>query len=216
MRITASAAPRPWLPIAAGRRLEGSRDRTDPVDTVVTGQPPLLAVPDTRQGHDYSCGASALQAVLMYYGLEYSELELMEMLGTDPREGTPPDALARVAGELGFQSEVRENLTLEDLEAILQEGVPAIVDCQAWRDEEQQKQPWSEVWESGHYMVLVGMDAENLYFEDPSLLGSRGSIPRAEFEERWHDYESNGKVYHNTAIVVRGKPAPPPAVIYVP
>jgi len=38
-------------------------------------------------------------------------------------------------------------------------------------------------------MILLGADEENLYFEDPALLGSRGVIPRAEFVERWHDYE---------------------------
>ena len=64
-------------------------------------------------------------------------------------------------------------------------------------------------------MVLLSTDAENLYFEDPSLLGPRGVIPRAEFVERWHDYEGDppldptDRKYVRMAMFFRGgRPAP--------
>ncbi len=64
-------------------------------------------------------------------------------------------------------------------------------------------------------MVLLGMDAANLYFEDPSLLGARGVIPRAEFVDRWHDYEgdppldASDQKYSHMAIFLKGdRPAP--------
>ena len=88
-----------------------------------------------------------------------------------------------------------------------------IVDLQAWRD--RTDLPWTETWDDGHYMVLLGMDGENLYFEDPSLLGSRGTIPRSEFIDRWHDYEGDppldptDRKYVRMAIFLRGsRPAP--------
>lgn len=175
---------------------------------------PLLPVPDTRQSTIYSCGAAALQAVLMYWGVEYREDELMEMLGTDPEQGTHPESIVRVARELGFEAELREGMTLEDLSRLVGEGVPVIVDCQAWREGDQP--PWRDTWEDGHYMVVIGIDSENVYFEDPSALGSRGFIPRDEFLERWHDYEAGGRQFLQAGIVIRGaRPEPPPAFIYV-
>jgi uncharacterized protein len=60
------------------------------------------------------------------------------------------------------------------------------------------------------------------YVEDPSLLGSRGVIPRPEFKERRHDYEGKppfdktDRAYRAMGIFIEGaKPAPPPAFAHV-
>ena len=47
---------------------------------------PLLT--STRQSTEYSCGASALQAVLSYWGKDVEEQELMQRLHTSPETGT--------------------------------------------------------------------------------------------------------------------------------
>ncbi|HPZ10016.1 MAG TPA: C39 family peptidase [Candidatus Eremiobacteraeota bacterium] len=184
----------------------------------------LLNLPDTRQTTDYSCGASSLQSVLMYWtGTEYTEEELIEKLNTTTN-GTHPDDIVRVTRQEGLQAELKENLTLEDLEKEIKAGRPVIVDGQAWRDGEDLEKPWSEVWESGHYMVLIGMDKENIYFEDPSLFGSRGSMKREEFLERWHDYEGEtpfnpekSRPYIHLGIFIRGDkpPTPPPPILHI-
>jgi uncharacterized protein len=176
-------------------------------------EPELLPVPDTRQSTDYSCGASALQAVLMYYGEEYLETDLMKMLGTT-HDGTNPRDIVRVARELDFKAELREHCTFEDIEKSLKEKVPVLISGQAWRDGEDLKKPWKDVWESGHYMVIIGLDDKNVYIEDPSLLGSKGFIPRDEFMERWHDVDE--KKYEQMAIFIKGKkPSPPPPFIHI-
>jgi hypothetical protein len=41
-----------------------------------------------------------------------------------------------------------------------------------------------------------------VFVEDPSLLGSRGVIPRAEFEERWHDVEGDGRKYFGLGLYI--------------
>lgn len=169
----------------------------------------LLPVPDTRQSTDFSCGASAMQAVLMYWGDEYLESDLMQRLRTSPESGTDPVDMVRGARELGYAAEMREGLSLQDLERSVAEGVPVIIACQAWPDAPPGRD-WSEVWDTGHYMVVLGTDRENVYFEDPSLLGSRGVLPREEFEARWHDQDGDRK-YVRLGIFVRGeRPSPPP------
>jgi predicted double-glycine peptidase len=179
----------------------------------------LDAVPDVRQSSDYTCGAAALQAVLAYWGTTEREDRLAARLNSTPEAGVNPLGIVRVAREFGLSADLREGLDLADLEAALASGTTAIVDLQAWRD--RTDIPWSETWEDGHYMVLLGMDAKDLYFEDPSLLGSRGTIPRSEFVDRWHDYEGappldpTDRKYVHAAIFIRGNghsPAPPPPV----
>jgi predicted double-glycine peptidase len=176
--------------------------------------PSLLGpVPDVRQSTGYTCGASALQAVLAYWGTEEREDRLAARLHSTPDAGTHPLDILRVAREFGLSADLREGLALADLEAALAAGTTVIVDLQAWRD--LTDRPWAETWDDGHYMVLLGMDGENLYFEDPSLLGSRGTIPRSEFVDRWHDYEGEppldptDRKYVRMAMFLRGsRPAP--------
>ena len=175
---------------------------------------PFEAVPDVRQSTGYTCGAAALQAILSYWGIDEREDRLAARLHSTPEAGTHPLEILRVAREFGLSADLREGLELADLERALAGGVSVIVDLQAWRD--RSDRPWAETWDDGHYMVLLGMDAKNLYFEDPSLLGARGTIPRAEFVERWHDYEGEEPLdptdrrYVHAAIFLKGShPAPP-------
>lgn len=179
------------------------------------------SVPDVRQSTNYTCGAAALQAVLSYWGTDEREDRLASRLKSTPEAGTHPLEILRVAREFGLSAELREGLDLADLERALADGTTVIVDLQAWR--ERTDIPWTETWDDGHYMVLLAMDAGNLYFEDPSLLGDRGVIPRAEFVDRWHDYEGQAPLdptdrkYVRMAIFIKGsRPAPAHAATFVP
>ncbi len=169
----------------------------------------LPGVPDTRQSTEYSCGAAALQAVLNYWGRDVGEEDLMEILNTDLDSGTYPEDILRVAREMGLNAEYRENLTLEEIEASVHQGVPVIVDCQAWRSPASGNVSWSDDWVDGHWMVVIGMDDENVYFEDPYILGSRGFMSRQEFEERWHNprgwYESDTVEQIHLGIFIQGE-----------
>jgi hypothetical protein len=165
-------------------------------------------VPDVRQSTGYTCGAAALQAVLAYWGTSEREDRLVARLRSTPEAGTHPLDIVRVAREFGLTAELREGLSLADLEAALAAGTTVIVDLQAWR--EGTDIPWAETWEDGHYMVLLSLDNEKLYFEDPSLLGAHGFIPRDEFLDRWHDYEGDppldpsDRAYVHMAMFIRG------------
>jgi predicted double-glycine peptidase len=84
----------------------------------------------TRQVTEYSCGASALQAVLHYWGKDVDEQELMRIMGTNPEVGTFPENIARGARECGFEVEVRKDLTLEEVARFTAEVGPMIALCQ--------------------------------------------------------------------------------------
>jgi predicted double-glycine peptidase len=147
----------------------------------------LFIMPDTRQSTEYSCGAAALQAVLGYWGRDIGEEDLREMLNTDEESGTYPDDIIRVADALGLLAEYQENMTLVDLEDYVAQGIPVMVDCQAWRSLSQYNESWADTWGNGHWMVVIGIDEYNVTLEDPYLLGDRGILSREEFEARWHN-----------------------------
>ena len=126
-----------------------------------------LPLPVTVQETSYSCGAAAALSVLRYwqaYGGD--ERSLYKLLGTRPKDGTPPQGIAHGLSHLGLPAEVKEGMTLDDLRAALRRGDSVILDIQAWRNDEDT--PWSQRWEDGHYVVLAGMDEHYAYLMDPS------------------------------------------------
>ncbi len=173
----------------------------------------LFSMPDTRQSTEYSCGAAAMQAVLGYWGRDIGEEDVREMLNTNEESGTYPDDIIRVARALGLQAEYKENMSMADLENYVAEGIPVIVDCQAWRSVSQYNESWADTWYNGHWLVVIGIDENNVTLEDPYILGDRGIMSREEFLARWHnvrglDETDTGKQIH-MGIAIRGeKPVP--------
>lgn len=175
-------------------------------------RPPVLAgVPDVLQSTEYSCGAASLQAVLSYYGSDVPEQLLMDRMGTSPHNGTDPDNIARMARDLGFDAEVEIELTVGDLASSVREGAPVIIAAQAWAEDRGSDFSWTDDWEDGHYMVVIGVDSRFVYLEDPATTGTIGALPIDEFNDRWHNYLGDShdapgaeKVQHMGVFVTRG------------
>ena len=140
----------------------------------------------TRQITEYSCGASALQAVLSYWGKDVDERELMGLLQTSSEVGTYPEGIVQGARALGFQAEARENLTLDEVQKFTAKGHPMIALAQVWRSHRDSARPVTEDWDDGHYIVVLAVDKDYVYFEDPFVRMSKGFVPRKTFEEHWH------------------------------
>jgi len=184
--------------------------------TPVVPKVAVLEVPLIRQSTDYSCGAAAMLAVFAYYGnLDYDESQLMKLLRTDDVNGTDERDMVRVSKKHGIPATFKLNQTLDDLRASLAQKNPVIVDVQAW-PEKPHKIPLTDVWTDGHFVVAVGMDDANIYFMDPSHLGSRGYWPLREFEDRWHDVNRDGVKMHHPAVYFDATPMPPDAWLPTP
>ena len=167
----------------------------------------------TRQATEYSCGASALQSVLSYWGKDVDEEDLMKILGTNPEVGTYPEDIVRAARSLGFETEVKENLTVEDIESSTKKGIPVIVLGQAWRSRKDSGMFPEDAWADGHYFVALAVDKDYVYFQDPFVRMGKGFMPRHEFEAIWHNVMGGDlkkpKQMH-LGIFIRGKkPAKP-------
>ncbi len=166
----------------------------------------------TRQVTEYSCGASALQSVLQYWGKDVDESELMKLLRTNPEVGTYPEDIVSGARALGFEAHVKENLTLDEVDKFTASGNPMIALAQVWRSQSSSAPSAEEDWDNGHYIVVLGVDPYFVYFQDPYARMSKAFVPRKTFEAHWHqvmggDLKTNPKLIH-LGIFVRGhKPA---------
>ncbi len=186
---------------------------TRPLTRAVPDGAIKVELPGVQQRDDYSCVAAALMAVFSYYGVGPDDLEVYKKeLGTNEENGTNVYEILKMARRLGLTADLHHDLTLDDLRRRLDEGAPIIVSIQAYGDPQTYYRD-----DNGHYVVVIGYDKDNFYFEDPVLPGRRGFLPIQEFDGRWHDDEGTTEkpdLHAHLAVVIRrkqGAPAKPPA-----
>jgi predicted double-glycine peptidase len=169
--------------------------------------PRLLPVPLISQAHPWTCGAAALMGALVYFGVfDDAESRLDTELGSTPEAGTRVTRIVAGARRYGLEAEARTGLTLDDLAAEAARGAVVIVALQAWSTHT--ISDWQSSWEDGHYVDIVGLDAERVYVMDPSVRTGYAYLPREQFLERWHDYDlEDGEkaVYQRLGIAIRGQ-----------
>jgi predicted double-glycine peptidase len=160
----------------------------------------IIDFPEVRQNAGYTCGVSALQAILYYYGYSLTESQLSHILGVTEKTGTNPQRIVSFCRKLGFHVIEQQHMTLKDVDHYLNQKMPILVSYQAWGTVESYLNSWS----SGHYSVIIGAYDDKIIMEDPSLIG-RGYLSTAEFLDRWHDVDSDGHIYHQYGIIICGK-----------
>ena len=179
---------------AAGRAIRASKS------------PHLIPVPLISQSHPWTCGAAALMATLVYFGVfDDTESRLDAELGATPEDGTHVRSIIAVARRFGLQADARTELGLEDLDREVASGAVVIVALQAWATE--QVTDWRANWEDGHYVVIVGLSDDRVYVMDPSVRTGYAYLTRNQFLARWHDYDREGEqriVWDRLGIVIRG------------
>lgn len=161
----------------------------------------LLDVPHVQQAYEFDCGASALQAVLNYYGIEVREELVIDAAGTDPT-GTPRGGIASAAEAYGLTVDSRV-MSVWDLKEYIDSEIPVILCLQAYPDEPDVD--WSRMWHNGHYVVMVGYDDGDALFQDPSSLNLT-FLSVEELIDRWHDEDSRtGERHRFHGIAAFGK-----------
>jgi len=183
------------------------------VGTAVAGRairppapPRLVPVPLISQARPWSCGAAALMATLVYFGVfDEAESTLDADLGVDPKDGTRVTSIVAEARRFGLAADARTGMTLPDLDRELARGAVVIAAIQAWPAGK--ITDWHTSWEDGHYVVVVGLSRDRVYVMDPSVRTGYAFLRRDEFLARWHDYDlDSGRrvVWDRLGIVIRG------------
>lgn len=170
----------------------------------------LVAVPVVTQANGFSCGAAATLSLLRFWRVDAfaraEESALYAPLQTTEERGTEPEPMVELMRANGLDASYRHSdVRLEELERAVDRREPPIVDLQAWSDH---GAPWRDTWDAGHYVVMVGYDAERLFFVDPSRATPLGYafLLRDALEERWHDLTGERDApRHRMTIFVRGE-----------
>lgn len=160
----------------------------------------LLDFPSLRQSRVYSCGAAVVQAMLMYYGDDKRENELVEDLNTN-RKGTWIKNIVKFFKNRGFKIKHGEEYSIDDIKKFIDKKIPVIIALQAWPEKE--KKNWEKGYSNGHYVTVIGYTDRGMIFSDPSSI-YRTFLTYKDLNKRWHDIEEDKKVEHY-AIIPHGK-----------
>ena len=133
--------------------------------------------------HADMCGPASLKIVMNYYNVDKTEEELAHLTKLVPGLGVDDKNIADAMQSLGFKVEIKNESGFEDIEKWLKKGVPVIVD---WFTRGRQDYSDSEVAD-GHYSVVIGLDDEHIYLQDPETGGGR-KIEREDFMKVWFDF----------------------------
>lgn len=137
----------------------------------------LLPLRNLRQRQQADCLVACAAMVLDYLGIDTTYEWLLRLLGT-AEPGTPFSNLERLCTlNLFVRCEYYGTLTL--LEEYLDLGLPVVVAVEAWA-----LPHWKHV-ETHHAVVVVGVDEENIYLNDPFFAEFPLSAPIDHFLGAW-------------------------------
>lgn len=136
--------------------------------------------------HGGYCGPASLKIVLDYYGVQKSEKEVAERCGRDSELGTNDISIKRAAKSYGFNVEIKNKASFTDIQKWLTKEVPVTVN---WFTRGRSDYNNSEA-PDGHYSVVIGLDKENIYLQDPEI-GAVRTIKRDDFLRVWFDFKKD-------------------------
>ncbi len=157
-----------------------------------------VALPSVKQSSNYDCGAAALRAIAEHFKVgPEKESDFIKACKTTKKDGTDPEGIIQAAHAFGLNTRPKAGMSIKELQSFLDMGRPIMCLIQAYGEPDKYHKP-----QSGHYVNAIGYDSNHIYFEDPSMKGSRGMLPFKEFEKRWHDKGEKNQSFTRYGIVI--------------
>jgi ABC-type bacteriocin/lantibiotic exporter with double-glycine peptidase domain len=138
----------------------------------------MLPVISFRQTPGY-CGPACMVMIFDYYGIKITEKKLATLTHASRSTGTTAENMIQVAKDYGFKTQLKDTADFKDIKHFLNKKIPVIVN---WFS------PYGEP--EGHYSVVVGMDSNNIYLQNPEL-GYIQSIRLSTFKRLWFDFKGD-------------------------
>jgi len=114
--------------------------------------------------------------VFRYYDVHVNEAAVAKVAKATRALGVGLSGMKKAAAHYGFTLRSKDDASFVEIKKLLNRGIPPIVD---W---------WSET--DGHYSVVVGLDAKNIYLQDPEK-GKVHAIDRQTFYRNWFDFDDD-------------------------
>ena len=141
--------------------------------------PVMLAVPHLQQSKNGECLATCTAMILTYSNHPYPLGQLLKILRIQPEMGAPFSNIVNLE-QLGLLVGYQQEGALETLYRLLTHGWPCLIAVDTG------ELPY---WQSstGHVVVLVGMDGEHVYLNDPALDEAAIQVPIGDFYLAWYE-----------------------------
>lgn len=185
--------------------METTPDNMYAPECQICGGTHFIQVPLCYQETKYTCGVACVQSILKCYGIEYRQDELAEKLHSKPVFGTDYRTIILFMRQLGFQANFAENMCVDSLRFLIDEGVTPLILIQAWPDDDVD---FASDWSDNHYVIACGYDKNQIYFMDPYTLGNYTYIPSAALPERWHVIDKDFRRYYGSGIIIKNEQSP--------
>ena len=108
-----------------------------------------------KQKEEHTCGAACVRMILEEAGTKKSENEIINLLGTNKKEGTRNKSFSIAAEKLNLNYITGKNVSFKKLKELLKKGYKLIT-CYFLVSED-----------SGHYAVIKKIDKKYIYLLDP-------------------------------------------------
>ncbi|MDO8505043.1 MAG: cysteine peptidase family C39 domain-containing protein [bacterium] len=161
----------------------------------------IISLPQLLQTYEYDCGAQALQAVLIYYGINVKGGDVMKMVNTSKR-GTLTKGITDAAKKYGLKSVVRK-MSISDIRMYIDKKIPVLLQLQAWTGKK--NVDWKDNWTDSHFVVAIGYAKNRIIFEDPYSI-NRVFLTTEELQARWHAKDDGEKLLHYGIAIFGKKP----------
>jgi ABC-type bacteriocin/lantibiotic exporter with double-glycine peptidase domain len=139
----------------------------------------LLLLPHHKQRQQADCLAACVAMVLEYWKQPLAYTRLIALLGIQDF-GAPSSNVRRLA-DLGLSVSFDQG-DLASLEVHLQRGEPCIVFLRTG-----ELPYWVE--DTGHAVVVVGLDSDTVYFNDPAFDKAPQQVSHGDFLLAWLDFD---------------------------
>jgi predicted double-glycine peptidase len=125
------------------------------------------------QQRDRLCGPASLKIVLHYFGIKKTEKQIANAVKAK-HLGVEASDLIKIAKKWGLRGKIKDHAELKDLSRwVKKKGIPIIVE-------------WF-LDDDGHFSVVVDIDRENVYLQDPDL-GHVRAMRRDIFLKVWFTF----------------------------
>ena len=139
--------------------------------------PVILPVPNIQQHDHGECLAACAAMVLTYLGLPTAYRRLLKLLQIQPQIGTPAPNIRHLE-KLGLTVVYNTQGTLEELHNNLANNHPCIAFVKTI-----ELPYWEEA--TDHAVVVVGMDNDYIYLNDPEFPDAPLQVSRGDFDLAW-------------------------------
>ena len=147
----------------------------------------ILKIKPMKQTKSGFCGPVALKMVLDFYGLNYGENYLAEILKTTREKGTDERGFRTGLKKIKLKFVINSGASSEDIKFYLKKKIPVIVD---WFSEDE-----------GHYSAIVAATKNHIFLADPEI-GKVRKMDLKTFERVWFDFPGE-KIRKPSDLILR-------------